>query len=557
MQSDRNDIPALDSEIADRVAFDSANNVAYVESAYQHHPLILTWLARCARLNLTIRTEVLPRDEILEKRKAGLRSPGATADDHQSGADEGLRNWQRAYNLIDTAARYGANDIHLETRHRNTTIQFVINGECRIYDQDTREQGEALMRSFWNGHAGTKDASWESLECQSGQIPDDKLPPGRNLTSVRIIRAPSYPVDQGGLMMTLRLQYAEGIAHGDESSKVGLRPLPLPRVPAGTFSPTERGFTEAQADKLDILLSHPYGAIAVVGPTGAGKTTLLHELMKERKRRRPGGRIVTIEDPVEIPFDFGLQLVVTNASTDDERTEKYEQLAHATLRMAPNTLMFGEIRSAGVGIAAVQGVQTGHDTWLTMHVLDPFRTIERFETLDNVRLNRRVICDPDILPGIIGVRLLAELCDSCKQPLSAPTRFTRRIHGALETWGDIANVYVRGAGCKACGGSGHIGRTMVAEIILTDEDLMRDFIEKGTTVARDNYRERDDADPSMLETAIQRVLEGRVDPFVVEEKVGLIRARKARGSQLPKWRHVGSDTVSQVGAEGTRSIHAA
>jgi len=58
-----------------------------------------------------------------------------------------------------------------------------------------------------------------------------------------------------------------------------------------------------------------------------------------------------------------------------------------------------------------------------------------------------------------------------------------------------------------------------------DAALMRDFVDHGSEVARNNYRARPDADPSMLESAIGHVLSGTVDPRDVEDCVDLIEPR--------------------------------
>ena len=94
----------------------------------------------------------------------------------------------------------------------------------------------------------------------------------------------------------------------------------------------------------------------------------------------------------------------------------------------------------------------------------------------------------------------------------------------------------RWAGCEHCYGTGISGRTCVAEVIETDAELMADFVRYGENVARHRYRSRPDSDPSLLETAMNRVAEGKLDPFDVNTIVERSRHRE----KVLKERHDGT-----------------
>lgn len=510
-------IAPIDATLEERVAIDHATNTVYVEEEMHWKPLLQTWLARNKRQGVLLTVKYAQLDEIVSLRNRGLRTT-EKVDDTQV-------NLPRALKLISTAAAYVASDIHLMMKGEITEIQFVIKGGLRTYELCSHDEGEDLARAFYQGLARTKDASWNALERQNAQIPDDVLPTDLGLTSARVIRGPSYPVAKGGAFMTIRLQYSET---RQETRTDNLPGLPLPRKPAGTFPLGNRGLTAAQVEKLRILMAVPNGVIAVTGPTGSGKTTLLYEVMKEKARRRPWRRQITIEDPVEFPMDWAVQLPVTDTRGDDENGEAFAELGRTALRMAPNTLLYGETRGAGVALEVIRGAQTGHDTWTTVHVSDPFQVVERWEMMDPARLDRKIFCDPVTLRGFIGIRLLPCLCKKCRIPLAeAPEPVPARIVDALRTWGSVDGVYVKGPGCAACDFDGTTGRSAVAEIVLNDEQLSADFIHKGVAIARMNYRARPDADPSMLEASITRVLNGDVDPADVEERVDLIVPNRA------------------------------
>ncbi|BCF95429.1 ATPase, T2SS/T4P/T4SS family [Paraburkholderia largidicola] len=510
-------LPPLDDSLIDKIAIDFVDSVVYVEETLHWKPLFQTWLKRCERNGVKLDVKYAALDEVAALRSKGLRTVEKIEDDQV--------NLPKAMDLITTGADYNASDIHLMMRGEHTEIQFVIKGETRTYQMIGQTEGEELARAVYQGLAKTKAASWKPLEFQSAQIPDDVLPPDLGLASARIIRGPMYPVNKGGAFMTIRLQYSD--TRPELRRKRKLHALPLPRKPAGDFALLEMGYTRSNVEKLGLLMSVPHGVIIVTGPTGSGKTTLLYEVMKEKARIRPGRRQITIEDPIELPYEWAVQLPVTDTRGDEENGDAFAERGQTALRMAPNTLMFGEARGANVAVEVIRGAQTGHDTWTTTHVSDPFQAIERWETLDPVRLNRKLFCDPVTLRGFVGVRLLPRLCKGCCVKLTDHLEdVPSRIVDALRTWGDIEGVNLRGPGCEACGFDSVTKREAVCEVVVNDEKLAHDLIHFDVSTARQNYRARPDADPSMLDESIRRVLAGLVDPRDVEDRVELISPRR-------------------------------
>jgi type II secretory ATPase GspE/PulE/Tfp pilus assembly ATPase PilB-like protein len=161
--------------------------------------------------------------------------------------------------------------------------------------------------------------------------------------------------------------------------------------------------------------------------------------------------------------------------------------------------------------------------WTTLHVTDPFLSVERLEMMDPQRLHRRVFCDHKIVRGLIAQRIVPQLCPHCSVPLSEHLEeIPDRLLSALKTYGDISAVRLKGPGCARCGGDGIAGRMAVAEVVVTDARLMRDFIDHGTDVARRNHRQREDTDLSLMENAVMRVLDGSVDPRHVGQYVDVV-----------------------------------
>jgi type II secretory ATPase GspE/PulE/Tfp pilus assembly ATPase PilB-like protein len=502
--------------LTDRVALDRPTNTVYVDKRCAGDPLLLTWRNRNESIGIILIIVPLDVDEVAKLRAGGMR---LVAD-----VDEDMIVRGHAIDIIRQAADYGASDIHFMMRGAHTEIQIAVKGGLRVLTRRSQAEGEALTRAIYQGIAKTRDASYNALDFQNAQIPGDALPDA-GLTSIRIIRGPCYPQSQDGAFMTMRLQYSSV----QTNTKHNLPPLSLPRRPAGEFRLVDMGYTAKQVDKLKRLMDAPNGVVIFTGPTGSGKTTSMFEALTDIARTKPQRRLVTVEDPVEYPMEWAVQMAVTGARNDAETGAAFSERIRHALRMAPNIILLGELRGPDVAVAALEAAVTGHQVWTTMHVTDPFLFVERLELMDRVRLERRIFCDHKIVRGVVAQRLLPKLCPHCSVLLrNDPSVLSRRIVTALETWGDIDQVRVHGDGCSQCSYDGTLGRFAVAEILVMDAAVMRDFIKHGSETARDKYRENPDADPSMLESAVTLTLAGTVDPRAVEDWVDLIEPKDRR-----------------------------
>ena len=498
----------------------------YVSQAFAGHPLFLTWVASNRDHGITILVNHVGVEEIAE-----YRSRFGTPDDLEDNIDQAVRN--QAIDLLKQAAAYKASDMHIRVNGEYGEVQIGVNGELRVLHRLPHQAGDSLIRALYQGVARIKSDSLKPTEYQNAQIPGDVFGVEVGVTSIRVVRGPCHPVTDGGQFMTLRLQYH---AHSSTSPAVpaAAQPaayeerlqLPFPKPPAGELNLLESGYTAAQIEKLAMLMSAPSGLVLFTGPTGSGKTTTMAQCMAEIARRRPEDRQVTVEDPVEYPMEWAVQLGFADSRSDQEAGAAYLEAVRVMLRMAPKIILIGEIRGPEVASAALNAAITGHLGISTLHVDDPYLFVERLEFMDRRRLQRGVFCDPKIIRGVVAQRLVSQLCPKCRIPLSkAPNELPARILKGLEARGPLDRVALRGPGCKHCKGNGTLGRKAIAEVVVMDEDLAADFISHGTAIARANYRKRADADPSMLEAAIAHVLAGNVDPRAVEKNIDLILPR--------------------------------
>lgn len=500
------------------MAFSHTELKVWVPKHIAAQPLYRSWLERNEFNGYRIKQEIVELAEVIRLRDAqGLRFV------KRESGEQGTGNRDEAIELIETAAYYRASDIHFLLRGQHAIVQLTVDNDLRHFREYSQEKALVLLRAIWQGLVTTGDSSWKDLERQNAQVTGDKLSPDAGITSIRIARGPSFPVAQGGQFMVLRLQYSNTVLN---DRRRDLPPLKFPTAPAGEFLLPKMGFTKQNLEKLKHIMSMPDGILIITGPTGAGKSTTDYQLRQEEARVRPYLKQIMIADPIEFPEEWSTQLPVTNALDKTATAEQFAEAMAAALRMAPRIISPGEIRGAEVALMAFEAATTGHKVTTTLHVSDAFLWPDRLELMDILKLKREMFCDPKIVRGVVSQRLLSPLCPHCRvSAADAPGRLSDTLLSALKTWskdGDLSNVHVRGEGCEDCNQKGTGPRFGIMEVVVTDARLMADFIHKGTAIARRNYHRRPDADPPLLQAAIEHVLSGRVDPNHVQEMVDVI-----------------------------------
>nr|MBQ8253094.1 CpaF family protein [Lachnospiraceae bacterium] len=121
--------------------------------------------------------------------------------------------------------------------------------------------------------------------------------------------------------------------------------------------------------------------IFISGGTGSGKTTFLNVLSEFIPKTE---RIITIEDSAELQIrgiDNLVRLETRNANMEDCRPITIRDLIKTSLRMRPDRIIVGEVRSAEA-IDMIQALNTGHDGSLsTGHANSARDMLYRLETM--------------------------------------------------------------------------------------------------------------------------------------------------------------------------------
>ena len=138
--------------------------------------------------------------------------------------------------------------------------------------------------------------------------------------------------------------------------------------------------SEEVAEFLALLVEAGYN-IFISGGTGSGKTTFLNALSQYIPKDE---RIITIEDNAELRILDVPNLVsleARNANVEGTGEVTIRQLIKSALRMRPDRIIVGEVRSAEA-IDMLQALNTGHDGSLsTGHANSPEDMLSRLETM--------------------------------------------------------------------------------------------------------------------------------------------------------------------------------
>jgi general secretion pathway protein E len=404
-----------------------------------------------------------------------------------------------AKDLLNKACRERASDIHIRVRKTSTEIFFRIHNDLVKAGGQTREHGERLLATLYGAMTSVSDNSYKPTERQDASIADrDKLPP--QLYGVRIATAPGSE----GPVMVLRLLY------NDAGDNIDVRPL---------------GFSEAHAAMLQQLKEQPIGMNIISGPTGSGKSTTLQRILTGELLEAEGKlHVITVEDPVEYPIEGAVQTSVTNAGTEEERSRMFSAAISNAMRLDPDTIMIGEMRDRASAQNALRASMTGHQVWTTVHANSAGAIVDR---LVDLGLPMSLVADHTVVTGLISQRLVKVLCPHCKKRLAdhsyelSPAALSR-VRKAVAA--DIGDVCVAGPGCSHCRYQGTTGRTVVAEVILPDEQFFK-YVRAGEKSRALQYWVQQLGGKTILDHAIEKVAAGIIDPRMAEKMVGHLTIR--------------------------------
>lgn len=410
-------------------------------------------------------------------------------------------------NIIQRASQKKVSDIHVVVGS-SSTILFREGGIMIKQSEYGGEWGEAFVRSVFAA-ADISDSNYNQNEFQGAQKlgatplrgSNGKLMLPHNVLAIRL---QFNPVAFGSQYLVMRLLYADDNPEGSSD----LRSL---------------GLGKYEEDLFFKMRSMAVGLNVVAGPTGSGKsTTLQRNMIKLLQEKDYKINLLTVEDPPEYPIPGARQMPVTNANTEEEKTEQFTKALSAALRSDPDVVLVGETRSLATAELTFKGALSGHGVWTTLHANSAPAIITR---LRDMGIQPYMLNDPELVKGLVSQRLFSKLCPVCKQPIKTREGSPEfiRLKNALGEYG-IENVFVAGPGCKACGYKGFKGRMAVDEIILPDSHFLKLIIDNETAKGIDYWISELNGRP-LKDCAVERMIKGMIDLDEVERWCGLIDQR--------------------------------
>jgi type II secretory ATPase GspE/PulE/Tfp pilus assembly ATPase PilB-like protein len=235
------------------------------------------------------------------------------------------------------------------------------------------------------------------------------------------------------------------------------------------------GFSSADRATLARYADAASGLVLITGPTGSGKTTTLYALLKEIDPERYS--IQSIENPVEYRHGLWMQYEMKRGAGNEGA--EWAKWLKGLLRNAPKVILMGEVRDGDTARTLLDGANTGHLVFTTLHTNSAASAVHRLVRLG---VGREELADA--LMGVIAQRLVRRVCRRCAVADHRPETVAALVAAGMTGAAEGATVLrASPAGCAHCGASGYQGRVMLYEI-LDVNPRVRELIETGATASR-------------------------------------------------------------------------
>lgn len=410
-----------------------------------------------------------------------------------------LERQQKVLEIFEKAALKRATDIRIRILPSHTELSIRLNG--RMLDAGTvrAEEGLPMIQAIFSV-ASDLGSSMSPYAFMQGALTGKSrlLPP-----KVEMIRLQYSPGSDGRGALVMRLKYM---------------------APSSETEIDHLGYNDRQIQDIATMRRRTNGAYIMAGKVSSGKSTTLQRVLNKmflEKNREIS--IFTIEEPIELDIPSAIQVP---AKKGPKGEDGFSMAIHAALRSDPNIIVLGEVRTGELASLAIQAVMTGHALWTTVHAGSALGILDRF--LDLGVPNWKLI-DPNVIRGLVYQRLSGVMCRHCRITFregiengSLSSGLAYKLSAFFEK--SLDELYVRGPGCDKCN-SGLSGRTVVAETVLTDPQMLEYFGAGDRTKMRKYWLTPKDKKGlggiPVLHHALSKVGAGICDINEVEEEVDL------------------------------------
>ena len=360
--------------------------------------------------------------------------------------------------ILEHAFARGASDVHFEPRADALIVRLRVEGMLREHARLERSLSQPVV---------TRIKALSGLDVEERQRPQDgriQFDYKKQRVDMRVATAPGLH----GEGAVLRLLLAGGATRRLEDLEL---------------SPLQRA-------RLESLCASRDGLVLVVGPYGSGRTTTLYALLQylatgERK-------LVTLEDPIERPLDFAVQLAL-----DPAQGLTPGAAWNAVLGQDPDVILVGSLGEGELAQRAVEAALDGSFVLSALHARSAAQALTRL-----MDLGAEPYLLADALRGIVVQRLARATCTDCKAPVVPDEVLLQRLGLARD-----GSVYHEGEGCDTCHGTGYRGRIGVYEVLEPTPRLRR-LVETRADVEALARAAREDAHGTLLQDGLAKARAG-------------------------------------------------
>ncbi|MFA6490783.1 MAG: GspE/PulE family protein [Candidatus Magasanikbacteria bacterium] len=369
-------------------------------------------------------------DEELNRFEAGINNLKEVQD-----AFKGVSISDVVTLMIATALKMGASDVHVEAEENGVAVRYRIDGVLHDLAMLPRQQWKQFV---------SRIKILAALKINVTDRPQDgrvTLHLSKDSLDLRVSTMPTM-WGESVVMRILR------------SGNKGV-----------TFD--ELGLRGDAFNRLKREVERPNGMIVTTGPTGCGKTTTLYAII--RTLNKPGVKIITLEDPIEIKME-GLN----QSQVDPSRDYTFAKGLRSLLRQDPDICMVGEIRDLETAEISIQSALTGHLILSTIHTNSAAGALPRL-----VSMGVKPFLLAPALNTIVGQRLVRRICENCieedlqkGEKLDKAMKLLETLPPAEKPNVDFNNIhFYKGKGCEKCSGLGYKGRIGIYEIFVMTKEI--------------------------------------------------------------------------------------
>ncbi len=367
--------------------------------------------------------------------------------------------------LLSHAVKSRASDIHIEPQEQSMIIRMRVDGVLHEMVPPPRSMQAAVI---------TRIKILSEMDIAERRLPQD----GR------------FKIKTSGKSIDIRVSVIP-IIYGEKAVLRILDPT------AVDLDLNKLGFEEELLEEFKNILSQPNGIIVVTGPTGSGKSTTLYSVLNYL--RDPTKNITTVENPVEYRLS-GINQIQIKPEIDLD----FAKSLRAILRQDPDIILIGEIRDKETVEIAIKASLTGHLVLSTFHTNDAPSAISRM-----IYMGIEPYLLASTLNLIIAQRLVRRICEHCKEPIKISEKFVSRL--GIDKEKIQGAVFYHGKGCKACGGTGYLGRLPIFEFLVIDTEIREKLFEGANESQVKNIMEKKGYG-GLLESGVSKILQGLTTP---------------------------------------------